>query len=71
VLNLAKRVGQLRITKACKRALEYEAIHYNMLEDILKKGLEKLSPEEELSINTATPEHRNVRGKEYYQTKIK
>jgi transposase len=71
VLNLAKRVGQFRITNACKRALEYEAIHYNMLEDILKKGLDKISPEEESLLNTTTPEHRNVRGKEYYQTKIK
>lgn len=70
VLNLAKRVGQQRITGACRRALEYEAIHYNMLEDILKKGLDKLSPEEEIAANTTTPIHRNVRGKEYYQTKI-
>lgn len=65
VLNLAKRVGTLRITGACKRALEYEAIYYYMLEDILKKGLDKIDPEEES--NRLTPAHRNVRGKSYYQ----
>lgn len=71
VLNLAKRVGKQRITGACRRALEYDAIHYYMLEEILKKGLDKLSPEEEMKVNKATPVHPNVRGKEYYQTKTK
>lgn len=64
VLNLARRVGTQRITACCKRALEYHAISYNMLEDIVKKGLDKLDDKEE---DTPAPSHANVRGKEYYQ----
>lgn len=65
VLNLARRIGRDRIAACCARALEYEAISYYVLEDIVKKGLDKL---QDSSDNTsATPEHANVRGKAYYQ----
>lgn len=67
VINLAKRVGTHRITMACKRALEYEAINYRMLEDILKRGLDKINPEEEINPSKPMPSHHNVRGKTYYQ----
>ena len=67
VLNLAKRVGTLRISGACKRAIEYEAYHYYMLEDILKKGLDKIDPAQENNHVKPTPTHDNVRGKSYYQ----
>ena len=67
VLNLARRVGRERITIACRRALEYNAIHYYMLEEILKKGLDQLSPDEVNQQLPATPAHANVRGKQYYQ----
>lgn len=65
VLNLAKRIGKDRIVASCKRALEYDAISYYMLEDIVRKGLDKLQDiQDEAPI---TPSHANVRGKEYYQ----
>ena len=68
VLNLAKRVGSQRIIGACKRAIEFKTYHYYILEDILKKGLDKITPEEENIQNLkTTPVHHNVRGKEYYQ----
>ncbi len=65
VLNLAKRVGTERITACCKRALEYHAISYNMLEEIVIKRLDKLPNDEDLL--KPVPSHANVRGKEYYQ----
>ncbi|HQD10885.1 MAG TPA: IS21 family transposase [Flavihumibacter sp.] len=67
VLNLARRVGTERITIACRRALEYGAIHYYILEDILKKGLDQLSPEELQQQPPATPTHDNLRGAAYYE----
>lgn len=65
VLNLARRVGHDRIAACCRRALEYGAISYYMLEDIVKKGLDKLDDKED-ELKPA-PTHANVRGKEYYQ----
>lgn len=65
VLNLARRVGKERITACCRRALEYDAISYYMLEEIVKKGLDKLTDTEEEQLQPV-PSHANVRGKEYY-----
>jgi len=71
VLNLAKRVGKDRITKACKRATEYGVFYYNTLEDILKKGLDHADESEEaIAPNRSTPAHNNLRGKQYYQQSL-
>ena len=67
VLNLARRVGKERISIACRRALEYNAITYYILEDILKKGLDQLTPEELSQQQPTTPIHANLRGKQYYE----
>lgn len=71
VLNLARRVGSERITGACKRAIEFQAYHYYILEDILKKGLDQATPEQDNShLHKPTPAHDNLRGKTYYQQQI-
>jgi transposase len=68
VLNLGRRVGDARITGACRRALEYGAYHYHILEEILRKGLDNETPEEQLAQATPRPPtHQNLRGKAYYQ----
>lgn len=66
VLNLARRVGRDRITACCRRALEYDAISYYMLEEIVKKGLDKLDDKED-DQQQPVLSHANVRGKQYYQ----
>lgn len=38
VLHLAKKYGRERLDGACRRAAEYGAYNYNMVERILKKG---------------------------------
>lgn len=65
VLNLARRVGKERITASCRRALEYDAISYYMLEEIVKKGLDKLDDKDD-HVQSA-PLHSNLRGRNYYQ----
>lgn len=68
VLNLGKRFGTGRLINACKRAIEYNAFTYYIVEDILKKGMDKLNTEEEqIPLKSITPTHKNVRGKDYYQ----
>jgi len=67
ILNLARRVGSERIAVACRRALEYNAYTYHIVEDILRKGLDTLLDEDEKAPLAATPRHANLRGKAYYQ----
>jgi hypothetical protein len=55
VLNLARRVGKERIAIACRRALEYNAITYYILEDILKKAWTSLHRKSSASNNRPLP----------------
>ena len=65
VLSYAKKVGHVRLNKACKRAVEYELYNYGIIKKILEKGLEEEPMEEEKQYNL--PFHDNIRGKNYYQ----
>lgn len=64
ILSFAKRVGDIRLIKACKRANEFGYYNYRIIEDILKNNLDKYDEEPELS---PMPEHDNIRGGNYYQ----
>ena len=65
VLHLAKKYGRDRLDNACRRATEYGAYNYNMVERILKKGWDKL--DEGADDNLEMPEHQNIRGGKYYE----
>ena len=65
VLHLAKKVGNNRLDKACKRALDYGAYNYNIIERILKKGWDSLDENIEQEIDM--PSHDNIRGGHYYK----
>lgn len=64
ILSFAKRVGNLRLIKACKRAHEIGYYNYKMIEDILKNNLDKYDEETEPA---PMPTHDNIRGGNYYQ----
>ncbi|MBN1119299.1 MAG: IS21 family transposase, partial [Bacteroidales bacterium] len=64
VLSYAKKVGNDRLTNACKRALEHQMYNYKFIQNILQKGLDKLNTEPENE--PKLPFHENIRGKEYY-----
>lgn len=64
ILSFSKRVGHARLIKACKRAHEIGYYNYKIIEEILKKNLDKY--EEEPMIEPM-PSHENIRGKNYYQ----
>ncbi len=65
ILHLAKKVGQQRLDNACRRALDYGSYNYNMIENILKKGWDKLDEDIEEPIDI--PSHNNIRGSHYYK----
>jgi len=65
VLHLTKKVGNTRLDNACKRALDYGAYNYNMIERILKNGWDSLDENIEQEIDL--PNHNNIRGGHYYK----
>lgn len=65
VLHLAKKVGNVRLDNACKRAMDYGAYNYNITERILKKGWDSLDENAEQEIDM--PNHNNIRGSHYYK----
>ena len=65
VLHLTKKFGKVRLDNACKRAIDYGAYNYNIIERILKKGWDNLDEEIEQEIDM--PSHDNIRGGHYYK----
>ena len=65
VLHLAKKVTNVRLNNACKRALDYGAYNYNMIQRILDKGWDAI--EEPIQEDIEIPYHTNIRGGNYYK----
>jgi transposase len=66
ILSFAKKVGNERLTKACRRALGYGIYNYKTIQTILEKGMEQYDETEE-NRQLEMPLHENIRGEEYYQ----
>ena len=64
ILSFAKRVGNVRLIKACKRAHEIGYYNYKIIDDILKNNLDKHEDDPEPVL---MPSHDNIRGGDYYQ----
>ncbi|MBA3680334.1 MAG: IS21 family transposase [Bacteroidetes bacterium] len=64
ILSFAKRVGNNRLIKACKRAHEIGYYNYKIIDDILKNNLDKYDEDPEPAL---MPTHDNIRGGTYYQ----
>ena len=65
ILSFAKRLGDIRLIKACKRAHEIGYYNYKIIEDILTKNLDKYDDDDMEPSNM--PTHDNIRGGNYYQ----
>jgi transposase len=63
ILSFGRRVGNKRLIKACKRAHEIGYYNYRIIEDILKKGLDRYEDDPQPA---AMPVHQNIRGAGYY-----
>jgi len=69
LLNHARRYSKKRLEAACERALAIHSPNYRSITSILKKGLDQRPldhPQEREDRENALPEHRNVRGSDYY-----
>lgn len=64
VLSFAKKVGDQRLTNACKRALDHHIYNYKIIQKILQNGLDQLNTESEQ--DQKLPFHKNIRGQKYY-----
>lgn len=66
VLSFAKRVGNVRLTNACKRADSFGIYNYGIIEQILRSKADTIPFEDEIA-NTEMPSHENIRGQHYYE----
>lgn len=66
ILSLARKVGNARLTMACRRAHNYGVYNYPIIVQILEKKLDALTDEEQQDAH-AMPQHQNIRGSDYYQ----
>jgi transposase len=67
IQSLGKQFSHARLEAACRRALEAQAYSYQSVKSILQRGLDRqpsLTPQAERS----SPEHANLRGRDYYQS---
>lgn len=69
LIQLHKNYGSDRLDKACKRALELDAVSYKRIENILKNNLDRHSLfYQTLEDNTShIPKHDNIRGASTYK----
>lgn len=65
VLALAKKKGNDRLIAACRRGLYYHSFGYRIIDNILKKELDKQPLEG--AVQHKLPLHENLRGADYYQ----
>ena len=61
--KLSEIYGNDRFEAACKRALSGSRINYGIIKNILKNNLDKLESQQ---LKFEMPEHKNIRGPEYY-----
>lgn len=64
VLSFVKKVGDKRLSNACKRAIDYNIYSYRIIETILQKGLDTV--DEPQDNQPQLPLHSNIRGNNYY-----
>jgi transposase len=64
ILSFNKKYGKQRLNNACKRAINYNCYSYMAINNILKKGLDKLDDSKKKQYKL--PLHENIRGESYY-----
>jgi len=66
LLRLSNRYGELRLDRACQKALLVGATRYQQVEAILKNNLEEV-PINNANLDAPLINHENIRGPGYYQ----
>lgn len=68
LIRNAKRYGRERTEAACARAIAIGSPSRKSVEMILKRGLDRLSAEDDTTAPSRVGTHENVRGGDYYDT---
>ena len=64
IISLSKTYGDLRLNRACKRAIYYDNCTYRMIKNILSNNMDQVDDNDDMAMTL--PEHENIRGKNYY-----
>lgn len=67
ILSLSKKIGNVRLDNACRRALGYEEYSLAMIKSILERGLDNLTDDDAFFEEKKLPKHKNIGGGKYYQ----
>ena len=70
IIFLSRNYGIDRLNKACKKALYLGYCSYSAIREMLKNNREEMDEEPDLFAHIP-PEHSNIRGKNYFQKKLK
>ena len=65
ILQLANKVGTVRLENACRRALDYGTHNFTIIKNILENNMDRFIEDEENQ--DPLPDHKNIRGKKYYK----
>lgn len=66
IIRLAKRYGNERLERACKKAIRLNIVSYHRIENMLRNGRDKI-PVQDIAMKPAVASHDNLRGPEYFQ----
>ena len=69
IMRLCKHYSPERVERACRRALAIGALSYKSVKSILKSGLDQQPLLFEQPKEVQSPDHRNIRGRDYYSKK--
>ena len=65
-IRLSDKYGIDRLTMACQKAIRIESFSYKTISNMLKSGMEKVSPTDDELQMSFLSDHENVRGQNYY-----
>ena len=73
IMNLEKKYGQVRLVSGCAAAMDARRYNISDMVDILDSGADAdyLPGTDADDSRQQTPQHRNIRGKEYFASSIK
>jgi transposase len=66
ILAMVRKAGAERLANACRRAYSYGVYNYPIILQILEKKMDHLEDDQQQP-SLAMPQHRNIRGSEYYE----
>jgi transposase len=70
IMSLAKLFSPTRLEAACRRAMNVQAYSYRSVKSILEQGLDR-EPSLRAEAERSSPEHENLRGRNYYDAPSK